>query len=88
VQEAQQTVRRRTVALQTVRRFRLVLLLHEQPDLGNDAAGARVGLSARQVQRWRRRWAGGDFAIDDLPGRGPKAVFSPPGPRLGHRRRL
>lgn len=88
LQEARQTVRRRTVALQTVQRFRLVLLMHAQPDLSNDAAGARIGLSARQVQRWRRRWAGGDFSIDDLPGRGPQAVFSPAGPRLGQSRRL
>ena len=32
------TVSRRTVAVQTVQRFRLVLLLHEQPSLGNDEA--------------------------------------------------
>jgi hypothetical protein len=42
-------VRRRTVAVQTVQRFRLVLVLHQQPSLSNEEAGRIVGLSARQV---------------------------------------
>jgi hypothetical protein len=79
VQEALNTVSRRTAAVQTVQRFRLVLLLHEQPSLRNDEA---VGLSARQVQRWRSRWAAGDFSIEDLSGRGRKAAFSPSGSSL------
>ena len=79
LQEAVATVHRRTVAVQTVQRFRLVLLLHEQPALGNDEAAKVVGLSARQVQRWRSRWAAGDFTIEDHPGRGRKAAFSPVG---------
>ena len=79
VQEALDTVHRRTVAVQTVQRFRLVLLLDEQPSLGNDEAAVVVGLSARQVQRWRSRWAAGDFSIEDHRGRGRKATFSPSG---------
>src|SRR5271157_1275480 len=79
LQEAMDTVSRRTVAVQTVQRFRLVLLLHEQPSLGNDEAAEAVGLSARQVQRWRSRWATGDFCIEDHSGRGRKAAFSPSG---------
>ena len=49
VQVALDTVRRRTVPVQDVQRFRLVLLLHEQPDMKNDKAAMEVGLSARQV---------------------------------------
>lgn len=79
VQEALATVHRRTVAVQVVQRFRLVLLLHQQPSVGNDEAAWQVGLSARQVQRWRARWAAGDFSIDDYQGRGRKATFSPAG---------
>src|SRR5208337_3988511 len=79
LQEALDTVSRRTVVVQTVQRFRLVLLLHEQPSLGNDEAAEAVGLSARQVQRWRSRWATGDFCIEDHSGRGRKAAFSPSG---------
>ncbi len=79
VQEASETVRRRTASVQSVQRFRLVLLLHEQPALGSDEAAVLVGLSNRQVQRWRSRWASGKFSISDLPGRGRKPSFSPTG---------
>ena len=79
LQEARVTVRRRTVAVQTAQRFRLVLLLHEHPSLSSDEAADVVGLSARQVQRWRSRWAAGDFSTEDRQGRGRKAAFSPAG---------
>src|ERR1700730_12707670 len=79
LQEARNTIHRRTVAVQTVQRFRLVLLLAEQPSLGNDEAAIVVGLSARQVQRWRSRWAARYFSIEDHPGRGRKSTFSPSG---------
>jgi len=79
VQEALNTVRRRTAAVQVVQRYRLVLLLHEQPGLRNEDAGTAVGLSPRQVQRWRSRWASGDFSVEDQPGRGRKPSFSPSG---------
>ena len=81
VQEALETVRRRTVAVQTAQRFQLVLVLQQHPSLSSEEAGAVVGMSARQVQRWRRRWVAGDFSVDDRPGRGRKAAFSPIGSR-------
>jgi len=79
VQVALDTVRRRTVTVQVVQRFRLALLLHGEPGMKNDKAAKEVGLSARQVQRWRSRWATGDFSIEDQAGRGRKPVFSPSG---------
>ena len=79
VQVALDTVHRRTLPVQVVQRFRLVLVLHEQPDMKNDKAAKEVGLSARQVQRWRSRWAAGDFSIEDRQGRGRKPAFSPSG---------
>jgi hypothetical protein len=79
VQVALDTVRRRTAQVQVVQRYRLVLLLRERPDLKNDMAAEQVGLSTRQVQRWRSRWAAGDFSIEDQAGRGRKPVFSPSG---------
>lgn len=77
LQDAVKTVRRRTASVRDVQRFRLVVLVHERPSISNDEAAQTVGLSARQVQRWRRRWAAGDFDVDDLPGRGRKPAFSP-----------
>ena len=88
LQEARRTVRRRTVLWQDVQRFRLVLVLHENPEIGDEIAGERVGLSARQVRRWRQRWLTGDFTVGDREGRGRKAAFSPDGPRCGCRDRL
>ena len=82
------TCRRKTAPHQLVQRCRLVLLLHESPHLGQEAAGRQVGLSGRQVLRWRRRWAAGDFSVDDAPGRGRKAGFSPPGAGRGQGYRL
>ena len=79
VQEAIDSVGRRTLPVQVVQRFRLMLLFHERPSLRNEDAADLVGLSLRQVQRWRSRWAVGDFSIDDLPGRGRKPAFSPSG---------
>ena len=79
VQDARDTIRRRTAAVQVVQRFRLVLLLQEQPSLRNEEAADAVGLSSRQVRRWRRRWASEDFSIEDQPGRGRKPAFSPAG---------
>lgn len=86
--EAHATLRRKTAPQQSVQRSRLVLLLHEDPHLAQQEAGHRVGLSGRQVLRWRQRWAAGDFSLADAPGRGRKAVFSPPGPGGGQGRRL
>jgi homeodomain-containing protein/DDE superfamily endonuclease len=70
-------VRRRSAEHRLVQRFQLAILLHQNPRLSHDQAGNRVGLSARQVRRWRQRWAAGDFTVADLPGRGCKARFSP-----------
>jgi hypothetical protein len=83
LQVARATVRRRTASVQDVQRSRLVLLLHEHPDMSPDDAALCIGLSARQVQRWRQRWVAGDFSITDEKGRGRKPTFSPVGSRSG-----
>src|SRR5262245_32801838 len=78
----------RTVPYQLRQRAALVLLLAQQPLVSNSEAAQRVQLHPRSVRRWRHRWAMGDFALDDKPGRGRKADFSPPGPRAGQGGRL
>jgi hypothetical protein len=88
VQEARQTARQRAARWQDVQRSRLVLLVHENPWIGHKFAGDQVGLSARQVRRWRQRWAAGDFTVDDQEGRGRKASFSPDGSCPRYRDRL
>ena len=73
----------RTVPYQLRQRAALVLLLSAQPLVSNSEAAQRVQLHLRSVRRWRHRWATGDFSLDDKPGRGRKADFSPSGPRTG-----
>jgi hypothetical protein len=87
LEQARAILRRRTAPYCHTQRARLALLLEESPHLGHAQAGGAVGLSAPQVRRWRQRWAAGNFALDDLPGGGRKAHFSPPGQggRQGHR---
>ena len=89
LQAARRVVRQRTAAVQAVQRYRLALLLHDQPTLGNSVAAQAVGFSSRQVQRWRQRWSAGDCSVTDREGRGRKAAFSPTGTshRKGHRLR-
>jgi hypothetical protein len=81
LEQAQEIARQRTVKYQLRQRATLVVLLHQQPLLSNIEAAQRVQLHPRSVQRWRRRWARGDFSLEDESGRGRKADFSPTGPR-------
>jgi transposase len=77
LEQAEKLARQRTVPYQLRQRATLVLLLLQQPLVSNSEAVERVQLHLRSVQRWRRRWATGDFSLEDEPGRGRKAVFSP-----------
>jgi len=54
-----------------VQRARLVLLLHEQPDLRSPEAARRLGQSVSWVCKWRRRWVEAGFSLRDAsrPGR-------------------
>jgi Homeodomain-like domain len=88
LQEARDADGRRTIAVRDAQRFHLVRLIHEQPTMTHSDAARRIGLSARQVQRWRQRWAAGTFDIRDRSGRGRKAAFSPLGICLGQSPRL
>ena len=86
--EAAKMARRRTVSYQLQQRAALVLLLSQQPLVSNSAAAQQVQLHPCAGQRWRRRWAQGDFYLEDKPGWGRKADVSPAGPRAGQGGRL
>jgi transposase len=79
VAQARRLAAARTAAAHLQQRAGMVLLLHEQPALSNVEVGARLGVHPNCVRRWRQRWAGGNFALEDAPGRGRKPAFSPPG---------
>ena len=76
--EAGRLAAARTAASHLRQRAHLALLLHEHPVLSNVAAAARLGLHPNSVRLWRRRWAQGQFTLEDAPGRGRKPTFSPP----------
>jgi hypothetical protein len=83
VENARAEVRRKTASYRSVQRSRLVLLVHEHPGWDQTRLGREVGLSRRQVQRWRKRWAAGDFSLEDDARPGRTAVFSPSGSCIG-----
>jgi hypothetical protein len=88
VEQCRLTLRQRTCSQAQHQRAQLVVLLHHSPTLSNPAAGAAVGLHPNSVRLWRRRWAEGDFSLDDRPGRGCKPSCSPGGAGSGQSRRL
>ena len=88
LEQAEKIAGQRAVPYQLRQRATLVLLLHHQPLVSHGEAAQRVQLHLCSVQRWRRRWAQGDFSLEDKPGRGRKADFSPSGPGVGQGARL
>jgi Helix-turn-helix domain len=88
LEQAEEIAQQRTVQYQLRQRATLALLLHQHPLVSNVEAAERVQLHLRSVQRWRRRWATGDFSLEDESGRGRNATFSPLGPCLGQGSRL
>jgi hypothetical protein len=88
VESARYLLRQRTVAYHLHQRASLVLLLDDDPRLSNVQAAAAVHLHPNAVRYWRRRWAGGQLRLEDAPGRGRKARFSPTGPRAGQGHRV
>ncbi len=83
VEQARCIARQRTVAYQLRQRAKLVLLLHADPLLSNVDAAAEVHLHPNAVRYWRRRWARGEFFLDDAPRRGRRVRFSPSGSGAG-----
>src|SRR5882672_5044903 len=77
LKQAEKIARHRTVKYQLRQRATLVLLLDQQPLLSNIEAAEHVQLHLRSVQRWRRRWAQGDFSLADVAARARTALGKP-----------
>ena len=65
VGQARALLDRRQAPHAEVQRARLVLLLHERPDLRSPEAARRLGQSTNWVRRWRQRWAIEGFSLGD-----------------------
>jgi len=85
--EAQTLRRHRTISFQLRQRAALVCLLHQEPEISHPEAAAALHMPVDWVRRWRRRWALGDWSLEDKSGRGRKLDFSPSGSsrRASHR---
>ncbi len=82
-------VLRKSLAPQAhARRARLALLLAENPDLSSPEVARELGLSGLTVRRWRKRWAGEGFSLEDKPRSGRPPSFSPSAIRRYQSRRL
>jgi hypothetical protein len=76
VAQAQAWATSQTLPHAEMQRARLVLLLHEQPDLRSLDAGRRLRQSASWVCKWRRRWVERGFSLQDTPHRGRPQQFA------------
>ena len=74
--EAQAWARSQAIPHSEVQRARLVLMLHEQPNLHSPEAARRLGQSTSWVCKWRRRWVEQGFSLADAPRPGRLQQFA------------
>jgi hypothetical protein len=67
-----------------VQRARALVTCADHPDWPDDQVAAQIGVSARMVRAWRKRWCA-THSIQEAPRSGRPRVFSPCGTRPGHR---
>ena len=75
VREAKRICRTPTAEHRRWQRAKLVVLLDDNPKASCPELGEEVGLDKTSVRRWKKRWANGDFSLEDRPGRGRKPKF-------------
>lgn len=66
-----------TAAHTHVVRAKMVLILAEDPSIGNDALAEQAGVHYQTVCKWRKRWATEGFSLQDQPRSGRPSAFSP-----------
>ena len=61
IEEAQRICNKHSAPHNMVQRAKLVLLLHQHPDIDNPRAARLVGRHENWVRYWRKRWPSRDF---------------------------
>lgn len=74
---ARKVARQSSAPLRAVQRARLTLLLAESPHLTHGQIAALAGLDPDTVYKWRRRWAAGEWSLEDAPRSGRPRAVSP-----------
>jgi transposase len=77
IAQAKQKARQHTAPSAEVLRAKRVLILQEEPKIGNAAVAKRLGTHANTVWKWRKRWATEGFTLEDRPRSGRPPVFPP-----------
>ncbi len=75
--QAQQVIRQHHAPHAEVVRAKMVLILAEDPKIGNDALAEQVGVHYNTAWKWRKRWATNGFRLTDEPRSGRPSDFSP-----------
>lgn len=75
VQQAQQFSQKQAIEHRTWQRATMVVILDENPRRSSPEIAQEVGMSTNSVRRWKKRWASGDFSLEDREGRGRKPKF-------------
>jgi hypothetical protein len=79
IKEAEQICKKHSAPFNQVQRAKLVLLLHDRPDIENPVAGQILGRHENWVRTWRKRWCQDGFSLVDRHRSGRKPTFSPSG---------
>ena len=76
IEEAQRICNKHSAPHHMVQRAKLVLLLHQHPDIDNPRAARLVGRHENWVRYWRKRWAIEGFSLRDKPRSGRTPTLS------------
>ena len=76
IEEAERISQKHTAPHNKVQRAKLVLLLHQHPDMDNPPAARLLGRHENWVRYWRKRWATEGFSLSDKPRSGRKPTLS------------
>jgi transposase len=76
IEEAKRISNKHSAPHNIMQRAKLVLLLHQQPDMDNPQAARLLGRHENWVRYWRKRWATEGFSLSDKPRSGRKPTLS------------
>lgn len=77
VEQARSVIGHHSAPHNQVVRAKMVLILAQDPSIGNDELAEQAGVYYHTACKWRKRWATEGFSLQDHPRSGRPAAFSP-----------